>query len=693
MNAPATARRWLPWPGMRNLPRETRDTLFLLGVIAWVIAPHTGQLPLWCSLLAGVVLLARARLALTGAALPGGWVLAGLLLVAVGATWLSHRTLLGKEAGVTLVVVLITLKTLELRARRDAFVIFFLGFFLVLTHFLYSQSLLVALGMLVAVWGLLTALVLAHMPVGQPTLAAAGGIAARMTAFGAPVMAALFLLFPRVGPLWGLPQDATAGRTGLSNSMALGDVAELALDDRIAMRLRFDGPPPAPSTLYFRGPVLSRFDGREWRPSPGGFRASPPADEAPRVEGPGFAYELTLEPSSLPVLPLLEMTAEAPAVEELPLWRGRDLTWRALRPPMERVRLRARAHPRFSHGPLQPVHELQEHLDLPPGFNPRTLAWAAQMRREPRFATADADTLADALLSHVRSQPYRYTLSPGIYGDERGRHAIDEFWLDRREGFCEHYAAAFVVVMRALGVPARVVTGYQGAEFNPVDGYWLVRQSHAHAWAEYWQPGRGWVRADPTAAVAPDRIEHVRALSPPPGMLTRTLGFDPSLLQRLRHTFDAIDNGWNQWVLNYSRGQQLELLKGLGFRSRGWEHLGLLLAGLTGGTALLGVAWALWDRHRQDPWLRALGHMQRALQGAGLEVRGPLTPRRLAEQALARWGTAAQPAAAALFALEALRYAPDGPGSAAAGRRAATLVREFRRALQQVRAPALPSRS
>ncbi|MEO8805106.1 MAG: transglutaminaseTgpA domain-containing protein, partial [Burkholderiaceae bacterium] len=167
------------WPGWSHLPREARDTLFLLGVIAWTVLPHASHLPLWCTLLTLVVLLWRVRLALNNAALPSRWVLAAVLLLAAALTFWSYRTLLGKEPGVTLAVVLMALKTLELRARRDAFVVFFLGFFLILTHFLYSQSLLVAGTMLVSVWGLLTALVLAHMPVGQPSLRQAGRLAAR----------------------------------------------------------------------------------------------------------------------------------------------------------------------------------------------------------------------------------------------------------------------------------------------------------------------------------------------------------------------------------------------------------------------------------------------------------------------------------------------------------------------------------
>lgn len=254
-----------PRQRLRALPRETRDTLFLLAVIGWVVLPQVGNLPWWCSVLAGAVLLWRGRLAVAGQPLPRSrWVL-GLLIVAVVATLATHRTLLGRDAGVTLIVVLLALKTLELRARRDIFVVFFLGFFTMLTNFFFSQSLPTALAMLVALLGLLTALVNAHLPVGRPPLAQAARTAGWMALLGAPVMAALFLLFPRLAPLWGIPSDAMSGRSGLSATMQVGNIAQLVLDESIAMRVRFEGAVPQQSDLYFRGPVLSVFDGREWR--------------------------------------------------------------------------------------------------------------------------------------------------------------------------------------------------------------------------------------------------------------------------------------------------------------------------------------------------------------------------------------------------------------------------------------------
>ena len=643
----------LQWPGWRHLPRDARDTLFLLAVIGWTVLPHVSHLPAWCSLLTLTVLLWRARLAIVNAALPNRWVLVAVLLLAAGLTFWTHRTLLGKEAGVTLAVVLMALKTLELRARRDAFVVFFLGFFLILTHFLYSQSLPVAAAMLVSVWGLLTALVLAHMPVGQPSLRQAARLSARTALLGAPIMALMFVLFPRIGPLWGVPQDGQS-KTGLSNTMRMGSVAEVAQDDSIALRIRFDGAPPPPGALYFRGPVLSHFDGVEWQAQPPSYGALALTGRNLRTQGAPLRYEMTIEPSRLTTLPLLEAAPDAPKVEGMRVFGLPDLQWRADRPLYERVRLSAEAFIAFRHGPLTPEPALQDQLELPPGYNPRTLEWAAALKREPRFVGAEPRVLAQALLEHIRSGGFSYTLAPGDYG----RDAVDEFWLDRREGFCEHFAASFVVVMRALGVPARVVTGYQGVDPFASDGYYVVRQSSAHAWAEYWQRGIGWVRADPTAAVAPERVNRGARLLPARGLVAGAIGdvVGPQLIDQFRSGWEALNNRWNQWVLNYSRGQQLDLLKDLGVSSPSWEDLALLLIGALSSLALLGAAWAWWDRHRVDPWTRQMERLRAALQRAGLSASAHEPPRALAQRVRARFGARGESLAELLDALERQRY-------------------------------------
>ncbi len=647
--------RLLAW---RAWPRDLRDTLFQLVVIALTVLPHAHRLPLWCSLLTGVVLLWRARIALANQALPARWQVMGVLALAVGLTAWSERTLLGREAGVTMLVVLLALKTLELRARRDAMVVFFLGFFLVLTHCLYSQSLLTALAMLLSTWGLLTALVLANMPVGRPPLWRAGAIAARSALLGLPLMAALFLLFPRFGPLWGLPQDGV-GRTGLSGSLRLGGVAELANDDAIAFRVRFDGAAPPADGLYFRGPVLARFDGLEWRPSIFASQRPAPGAVDLHTQGTGHGYEMLIEPIRLALLPLLEATPDrpgsAPVLADWPLWLGSDLQWHTDRLVGERLRLRAQAWPRFELGRLLDEAQAVAMLALPPGYNPRSIAWARQMRSQ--LGNADVRTLAATLMAYIRQGNYVYTLQPGSYG----RDAIDEFWLDRREGFCEHFATTFVVLMRAMGVPARVVTGYQGAEPPDADGFQVVRQNHAHAWAEVWAEGSGWLRADPTAAVAPERVRSSRSLLPRPGLMADALNtMSPALASRLRQAWEQVDSRWTQWVMGYSRTRQFTLLQNLGVPNPDWSDLARALGLLLAAGAAGGALWAWHDRRRQDPWSRLHARLCRRLQAIGVAALPHHAPRCLATLVRQQHGADGEALAQALDALDRWRYAPGG---------------------------------
>ena len=650
-----------------QLPRDTRDTLFHLAVLAWASAPHLMHLPFWCTVMSVGLLAWRARLAWVGGALPGRWVVAAVLVVAAGLTLWGERTLLGKEAGITMLVVLMALKTLELRARRDALVVFFLGFFLVLTNFLYSQSLLTGLWLLASVWGLLTALALAHMPVGRPPLARAAAVASRTALWGLPLMLLLFVLFPRIGPLWGLPQDA-AGRTGLSGTLRLGGVASLAEDDAIALRIRFFGPVPRPEQMYFRGPVLSTFDGREWCRLVPNFSAAQRPRLALEVSGTPLPYEMTVEANKLPLLPLLEMTPDtaddAPKLEagaDRLLTLRPDAQWQLDSPVLERLRVTARAWLQHQHGPRQDVPGLRDLVALPARANPRTLEWAEQLRQRPDLQNADAAAFSQALLQHIRTGQFIYTLEPGPYGTT-GNDAIDEFWLDRKLGFCEHFASAYVVLMRALGVPARIVTGYQGTDAVPQDGYWIVRQRNAHAWAEYWQAGTGWVRVDPTAAVAPDRVMGGRSLAPRPGFVAGAINtMNPALADQLRKGWEVLNNRWNQWVLSYARNQQFDLMRALGFESPNWQDLAVLLVLLLCAVSLAGAVWAWWDRRRQDPWQRLQQQVLQRLQALGVVVAAHHPPRERAERVRLALGPRGEPVAALLDELDRSRYASPGP--------------------------------
>jgi transglutaminase-like putative cysteine protease len=652
-----------------SLPRDTRDTLFLLSVIGLILLPQVPNLPWWCSTLAAIVLLWRGSLAVQAKPLPGKWWRIALLAITLVATFSTHRTLLGREAGVTLIVILLALKTLELRARRDAFVVFFLGFFTMLTNFFYSQSLLTALAMLLALLGLLTALVNAHMPVGKPPLMQAARTAGFMALLGAPIMLVLFMLFPRMAPLWGTPTDAMTGRTGLSSTMRVGNIAELALDDGIAARIRFDGDRiPPRHTLYFRGPVLSQFDGREWTAWSRFSRGTLPQNL--RVRGEPTTYEVTLEPANRPWVLTLDATPTKPELPGYEVFGTPELQWVTSRSINDLIRYRVESFTQFESGPVRRTAALQPYVALPAGSNPRTVALAAEMRRDPALARAPTQAFVRAAMQRLRSGGYSYTLEPGLYGDD----TADQFWFDIKAGFCEHIASSFVVLMRALDIPARIVTGYQGGELNGVDNYWVLRNSDAHAWAEVWQDGLGWVRVDPTGAISPDRVGQFRRLAPQQGLIAGAIeAMNPTLSQTLRATWEAVNNGWNQWVLSYTQSRQLDLLKNIGFEAPSLQDLVLVLLGLMIAASLAGAAWTLWERSQHDPWLRLLGQARARLKQAGIDVPDATPPRQMAARLDERFGSQAQAAHDWLIRLEAQRYA-KAPGAALSALRS-----EFRR--------------
>ncbi|RYY67179.1 MAG: DUF3488 domain-containing protein, partial [Comamonadaceae bacterium] len=325
----------------------------------------------------------------------------------------------------------------------------------------------------------------------------------------------------------------------------------------------------------------------------------------------------------------------------------------------------AESYTQFQSGPVRRTPGLQTSLFLPPGSNPRTVALAAQMRAEqPGAARIER-------MRRLRTGGYTYTLEPGVYGND----TADEFWFDRKEGFCEHIASSFVVLMRALDVPARIVTGYQGGELNGVDGFWTLRQSDAHAWAEVWQDGTGWVRVDPTGAVSPSRVGAFNRLAPQPGFFAGALGtMSPTLTQNLRAVWEAVNNGWNQWVLNYTQSRQLDLLKNLGFNAPSLQDLATVLAWLLVVVSVGGAAWTVWERSQHDPWLRLLGDARRRLRRSGLDVPDAVPPRQLAQRVSERFGPGGEAVRDWLLRLEAQRYA-----RAASAVDLAALRREMRR--------------
>jgi transglutaminase-like putative cysteine protease len=635
--------------------RDRRDTLFLMGAIALAVLPHLPHLPAWCG--AGFLLLFAWRLGLvfSGRGLPNGAVRIAAAVACTVGVLVQYDTLLGREAGVALLVLFLGLKLMEMRARRDLFVVIFLCFFLLLTGFFHTQSLLAATAAGVAVVALLAAMLTMQFGAREARIGQRFRLVGLLLLQALPVAAALFVLFPRIsGPLWGLPEDAHRARTGLSDTMSPGRISSLANNDEVAFRVQFaDGAPP-PQAMYWRGPTLGRFDGRTWTPVRRELVRPPRPEIVVPEGGTALRYRTTLEPHARRWLFALDVPVELPRAAGLAVSASPEFDLLSADPVSARIRYDAASRIDARIGLNETRLSLQEWLQLPPGEARRTLEMAARWRAEEQ----DPVRLVERALAMFRDNAFRYTLDPPLVDDD----PVDRFLFETRAGFCEHYSSAFVVLMRALDIPARVVTGYQGAEHNPEDDYWIVRQADAHAWAEVWLPERGWVRVDPTSAVAPERIERGSATlaqrGAAAGLAEGLAGVDA--FRRWRLSLDAIAHGWNQWVLSYDRGRQQALLARVGLDATDPRELAGALAGAL-ALALGAVALAtLRPRAPRDPVERAYATFCDRLAAIG----APRSPDETASRYLHRVDRLLDPPEAALArdivaAYNRLRYDVD----------------------------------
>jgi transglutaminase-like putative cysteine protease len=579
-----------------------------------VLAPHAAYQPMWLSLGVLALLAWRALLTLRAWPAPGRLLRAALTLLMTLLVYRYYGTLFGRDAGTALMSGMLALKLLELRSQRDYLLAAFLLYFLILANFLYSQSLWLAAYLLGAV--LLCTAILVRL--AQPGAEAryALGLATRLLLQALPLMLLMYLLFPRIqGSLWGMPVDAHGGVTGMSDELRPGSINQLSQSEAVAFRAAFDGAPPANADLYWRSLVLWQTDGRTW--SRGDRRL--PAARGFTGQGAPVKYVITFEANNKPWLVALDLPATQPP--NLRLLPGFVLAANA--PVQERLRYALTSWPRYRTGELSAA-ERAAALQLPADTGERTRALAMRWRAQ----SVDDAGVVRAALDYFHHENFIYTLQPPLLG----RQPVEEFLFETRRGYCEHYATALVTLMRAAGIPARALAGYQGGEFNPAGHYYIVRQSDAHAWAEVWLAGRGWVRVDPTAAVAPERIEYgadaVRRLASqgaafgqlPAETMRRalTLGWLEGLARQGNHLWDAVDMLWNTWVLDYSVERQQQLLRRLGFNTPSPLILVELLAGLS-ALLLLGYAVYGWRVPTRDPVQRAYENFCHKLARSGLK--------------------------------------------------------------------------
>ncbi len=630
-----------------ELDAASRRGVLLAG--AACLLPLLLQLP-------GLLALAVALIAATSGLLAArrnvpGWLRALLALGLLGLVLAQGGFSFGRDTGCALLAAMLAIKPSELRSIRDARSLLGFALFAPFATFLLDQG---PLSLLLGLLGVVLALsAMVRLSAQESGLAPATGdrrrqlaLVLRLVAIGLPLALAAFWLFPRIAtPLWGVPQ-LSAARPGLSDEMSPGQWLDLMADDTPALRATFNGAVPAPEQMYWRGPTLSDFDGRSWTASEW-LRHLPPAEVTHGT--PVWDYEITLEPTERHLLVALEMPVDLP--EGMRASHDYTLTSARRLDQLSRWRLRS-APPRQFEADL-PATLRALSLRLPEGFNPRTHALAQQWRAE---GDDDAAIVARAL-AWIRAE-LAYTLDTPL----PGRHAVDEFLFEQKAGFCEHFSSAFTVLMREAGIPARVVTGYVGGVRNRYGDYWVVRRMDAHAWAEVWLDGRGWVRVDPTAAVAPERIYDT--LEDRLGAGAGGIGGGDGLLLPLRDLGDWALQGWNDFVLGFDAGRQQRLLQRFGIRNLDAPAL-IALFSLC---AALALGWMLWlvarGERERDPLLRAWRQLGRRYARLGLARRADEPATAWAQRVAAAQADGAGPLQEITRRFVAARYAADAGSNA-----------------------------
>ena len=575
---------------MKARPRGTDGSLlnslpWTLAALVVSIAPHVPFLPVWVTAAFLGCAGWRYYVEMRRRPLPSTWLRAGLALGCFLGVLATYSSISGVGPGSALLAVMAALKLLETRKRRDQFVLLFLSIFLVMSALLREQYVWSVPYMIAAMLVIMTAWL--RMSAGESQTArqsfATGG---RLLAYAAPLAIVMWIFFPRIStPFWAVPIDTSRATSGLSETMSPGDISSLSMSDAVAFRVRFDGVIPEPRDRYWRGLVLTRFNGRTWtgrEPS-----ISRLARDQIEPRGEPVEYEVTLEPTQQQWVFALDMPVEWSLPQT---FMGPQQQLARSIPIDQRIQYDVVSYPDFRVGTELSTLYRNWYSELPESGNMRTRELARRMRDEAGSDRA----FVEAVLRMLHEQEFYYTLEPPPLGS----NPVDRFLFDTRRGFCEHYASAFSVMMRSVGIPARVVLGYQGGEVNPLGGHLIVRQSDAHAWTEIWIDNLGWWRVDPTAAVAPERVDIGAGEAALDG-IGEAWGFSaPSRwVYQVSMAWDAVNAKWNEWVLGYGPDTQNAFMQWLGMHEPTWRKMMLTLVILVIGLIMV-ISVLLMLRYR-----------------------------------------------------------------------------------------------
>jgi len=571
---------------LQNQNVQPAALILLLGLFL-VLLPHFLHLPLWLSLVMTVLIFWRAAYELQLCQIPNKTILFLFTIMLLTGIVFSYHTLIGRNAGSAMLLGLLCLKLFEIKSFRDIAVIINLALFSIVINFLFNQSIPVAFTMLLALVFLFTALISFQHDYKKLTkinpipfeLVRANEkqhfkLAFKMLSQAIPFAIVLFILFPRVnGPLWGLPEDAFSGKTGLSDKMSPGRISQLSDNTSVAFRVKFNSAIPATNKLYWRGPVMWNFDGYNW---------TSPSNERMAITSYNFTglgektdYSITLQPHNNYWLFALDLPSILPDRSRL----SANMQLLSMSPVQKLKRYQLNSYTRY----ILPAYSqitMQRYLNLPESYSNEpgsSLYKSRRLIQQLKDSTSDQQTVKN-VLNYFATQNFFYSRTPPLLYN----NPIDEFLFDTKRGYCEHYASSFTVLMRLAGIPARVVTGYQGGEINPIDNYMTIRQSDAHAWSEVFLKEKGWIRIDPTAAIPPGNIENTAdALRLNSNLKKPAHLFESSWLSKqmkqMRFAWDAVNNRWNQWILGYNNKRQKAFFAAIGIPEITWQGLSQLL--------------------------------------------------------------------------------------------------------------------
>jgi transglutaminase-like putative cysteine protease len=561
-----------------------------ISAMTVALLPHVFHIPAWIPLLFVSCAALRWRTELRRGRLLHAWVRSVAALACFLGVLGSFGGINGVGPGSALLCVMGSLKLLETRRMRDQFVLLFIALFLMLATFLRAQ-LLWSIPYLLGGMALIAMAWLNVARRGAPlSIATSARMSAKLLLQALPVLLALWILFPRVqGAFWVKPERGGQASTGISNTMSPGDITRLSRSNEVAFRIRFEDTPPPQRELYWRGLAMYRFNGRSWT----GDEPNYVQDAAASIEvaGEPIRYTITLEPTYQRWLFALDMPHRWDATDT---YMGTQQQLQRTEPVNELFSYEVESHTNYRIARELSERARDAYTSLPAGSNPRAAEFARQLRAE----VADDQAFIERVLTYFRREAFFYTLNPPPLGAQ----PVDEFLFASRRGFCEHYASAFGFVMRAAGIPARIVAGYQGGELNPLGGYMIVRQSDAHAWTEVWLEDRGWVRVDPTAAVAPARIEeNLESALRANGESLGATAFDMKLIESMQLALDFMNARWDEWILGYGPETQRDFLRWLGLDDPDWTSMTLVLVtAIVASMALLSL-WLIWRHRRPSP--------------------------------------------------------------------------------------------